>query len=79
MRALWKDWETLDPSKVDCVHLIQHREGEWVIYLVYWVSSRSRGSNPIYEGNDDIVSRRKAYEIAERFDCPVIEPAGDAR
>ena len=78
MRALWKDWENVDPKYVDCIHLIQHRDNEWVIYMVHYVRHNYRSSDPICEGKDEIDIRKKAHDIAHRFDCQVLE-AGSPR
>lgn len=73
MRALWQDWENVDPKHVDHIQLIQHRDNEWVIYMVHYVGNNSRSSDPICEGKDEIDIRKNAHKIARRFNCQVIE------
>ncbi len=76
MRALWRGWEDVNPELVDCIQLIQHRDNDWVIYMVHYVASNSRSSDAICEGRDEIDMRRKAHEIAGRFGCQVLESGG---
>lgn len=72
MRDLQRGWQTLDPSKVDSVQLVE-RDGTWAINLWHVTEPGSRSVLYIYEGEDEIDLRRKAHEIAERFGCDVFE------
>ncbi len=71
--ALLKDWENIDPRHVDFIRLGQPRKNEWGIYIAYWVHRWHRTISLICKGKDEVDIRKKADEIAKRFNCQVLE------